>query len=205
MRMIARGPKERINVRRGDIRQRIALEIAPEHLDRIEFGSVGREVGVVHAFGTGEVPVHELGAVGVGTVPDHQKGLLNLAAQLPEESPRSQGGDVGVGVEGKIKSYALAARRNAQSGDGGHFSMRPACAAKDRGAPAQCPGSPNERGHQEAAFVDEDDIRLQAAGFFLSCGQSTATQRLIALSFLSRARASGFCGLKPSPRSRRPI
>lgn len=203
--MIASGSKERVDIWSGDIRQRIALQIAPQHLDRIELGRVGREVGAVHSFGAGEVPVHELGTMSIGTIPDHQKPLLDLTAQLAEERPCSQGGDVGVGVEGEIKSYALAARRNGQGGYGGYLPMRPACAAKDRGASAQGPGSPNKRSHQEAALVDEDDIRSQLAGFFLSCGQSTAIQRLIVASFRSRASACGFCGLKPSPRSRRPI
>ena len=202
--MIASSSGQRLDVRRGEVCHRIAFEVAPGHFDWIELGRIGREVVSVHPFGASKVAIHKLGAVGVGTIPNHEQRLLDLPAEVTKEGANFQGRDVGIGIEGKIKSYALPAQRHGQSCDDGYFPMRSPGAPEDRGAPAQCPSASDHGRHHEAALVDEDDARFQSAGFFLSCGQSTATQRRIALSLRSRATASGFCGLKPRPRSRRP-
>lgn len=202
--MIAGGLEQSIDVRRGEIGQRIAFQIAPEHLDRVEFRCIGREVIAVQSFGASEVAIHQLGPMGVGTIPNHEQRLLDLPAEVAEEGSNSQSGDVGIGIEGKVKSYPLPAGRHGQSCNDGHLPMGSPGSPEDRGAPAQGPGASDHGCHHEAALVDKDDVRFQSAGFFLSSGQSTATQRRIALSLRSRARASGFCGLKPRPRSRRP-
>lgn len=202
--MIEGGSEERVDVWCGEICQRIAFQIAPEHLDRVELGCIGREVISAHSLGAGKMSIHELGAVGVGAIPDHEQRLLDLPAEVTEEGSNFDGRDIGIGIEGKIKSYALPAGRHGQSRDDGYLPMGSPGSPKDWGVPAQCPGAPDYGCHHEAALVDKDDVRFQSAGFFLSCGQSSTTQRRIALSLRSRARASGFCGLKPRPRSRRP-
>lgn len=202
--MIAGGSEKRADVRRGEIGHRITFQIAPKHLDRVELGCIGREVVPVHPLGAREVAIHELGAMCVGTIPNHEKRFLHLSAQVTQEGSNFQGGDVGVGVEGKIKSYPLPARRHRQGCDDGYFPMGSPSSSEDWSSPTQRPGAPNNGRHHEAALVDKDEVGLQLAGFFLSLGQSPATQRRIALSLRSRARASGFCGLKPRPRSSRP-
>jgi hypothetical protein len=203
--MVSRCFEKRVDVWRCEVGQRIALEVAPEHFYGVKLGSIRWEVVPVDSFRAGEMTTDELGAVGGGTVPDNQEWLLDLSAQLAKKCSSPLGGDIGVGIEGKVKSYAFSVRWNSQSSDGRHLSMGSPCSPQYGRAPAQSPGASYQGSHQEATLIDKDKVRLQLTGFFLSCGQSTAIQRRMARSFRSRARASGFCGLKPSPRSKRPI
>ena len=63
----------------------------------------------------------------------------------------------------------------------------------------------DDRGCQvEAAFVDKEDCPPLVAGFFLSAGQSVATQLAIAVSSRWVARLIGFCGVHSSALRMRP-
>jgi len=76
---------------------------------------------------------------------------------------------------------------------------------EDRGFSSRGPGATYQRSHQETAFVNKHQIRIQAEGFFLMRGHCFLSQVFIAFSFRSRARLSGFCGLQPSEPRSRPI
>jgi hypothetical protein len=70
-------------VRRGEVRQRIALEIGPEDLDRIELGCVGRQQGDVPA-AVMQVLRDDLGPVTRQPVPDEDKGGWQMARERAE-------------------------------------------------------------------------------------------------------------------------
>ncbi len=65
-------------VRRGEVRQGIALEIGPEDLDRVEFGRVGRKQRDV-AMPSMQVLRDDLGPVTRQSVPDENKGPSQMA------------------------------------------------------------------------------------------------------------------------------
>jgi hypothetical protein len=75
---------------------------------------------------------------------------------------------------------------------------------KDRRLSTRRPGSTHERCEKKPALVKKDDVGVQSLRFFLMRGQSTLTQRRIAASSRSRACRSGFCGVHPNDRSKRP-
>ena len=110
----------------------------------------------------------------------------------------------GIGVQGEVEPDPAAPRREAQSGDGGDLVVG-ARALEEQGRLAdRGPGAPHHGRHEEAALVEKDQAGPQRAGFFLMRGHSVRSQRRMAGSSRSRARRSGFWGLQPRARNRRP-
>ena len=138
-----------------------------------------------------------LAAVRPQAIPKDEQGLLKMSRQKLEEARDLRAGDVGVGVEGKVKSYACSDGSQGQSGDHRNFLIRAGLLIKDGGLPARGPGAPEQGSHQKAAFVNEDQVGVQLAGFFLRRGHSPLTHLWMARSSRSRARLSGLWGLQP--------
>ena len=192
------------SVRRGEVRQGIALEVGPEDLDGVELGGIGRQEGDVAGL-TMQVLRDDLGPVTGQPVPDDEEGTAQMASECTKERDQPGRRDIFVGAEREVQPRAMAAGRQGQGGDDGHlFACTPAL-IEDRGLAAGGPTTPHERGEQQATLVDEYQRGVQAPRFFLMRGQSTFTHRWIAASSRSRARRSGFCGLQPRVRSTRPI
>src|SRR5206468_5943890 len=74
-----------------------------------------------------------------------------------------------------------------------------------RGPSARAPRASHHGQQEQPAFVDEDEPRSQAVGFFLMRGQSCLIQRRIPSSSRSQARRMGRCGVQPRERSNRPM
>ena len=123
----------------------------------------------------------------------------------PKEGYDSVRINIDIGMQTKIKAETVFAWSNAKSGDNGNFLMRTGFLIQDRSLSTRAPSSPYQRGHQHAAFVDKNDMRLQLGSFFLIRGQSTLTHSLILVSSRSLARRSGFWGLQPRSWRIRPI
>ena len=79
-------------------------------------------------------------------VPDNEKMPLNLASEKAEEGKTPWGGDVFPCIEGKVKSYPLAERRDGQGSDCGDLSMPPSYLMQDGGLPLRRPCAANQRG-----------------------------------------------------------
>ena len=150
-----------------EVGQGIGLEVPPKHLGRIDFGRVGRKEEAMEPGGSIEHSAHQLGTMGKGPVPDDKEGLLKLATQEPQEAGHARGRDVFLGMETKVKSYPLAAGRHRKSRNGGDLAMVSAYLVQKRCPAARSPGASNQRSKQKAAFVDERNIRVQPARFFL--------------------------------------
>jgi len=201
--MIARCERELPEFLGRPVREGIALQVAPERLDRVQFGSVGREEVGVDLGMLAEPALDRLASVSEKAIPEDQHRPLDLETQRLEEAEEERSRDVRVRVERKVKSYPLIAWRQSERRDGRHFPMTAGLLIEQRGLAAWRPSPPNERRHHEAGLVDKDQVSVQIAGFFLSRGQSTLTQRRIASSSRSRAMRSGFWGLHPIERSNR--
>ena len=183
-----------------EVGQRVTLEVPPEHLDRVDLGSIGWKEEAVEFGRASEDPGYQLGAMGEGAVPYDEDGLLHLSAKGPQKAGHARGRDVPLGMETKVKSYPLAVWRHRQGRDGGNLPMASAHLVEQWRLSARGPSAPNQRREQEPAFVDKCDIGVQSAGFFLMRGHSTLIQCRMAFSSRSRARRSGFCGLQPIER-----
>ena len=74
----------------------------------------------------------------------------------------------------------------------------------DRRVAAGRPGAPDVRNQQEATFVEEHQMGVQALRVFFTATQRYRFQRAMAASSRSRARRSGFWHDQPSVVSSRP-
>lgn len=203
--MVAGRVRQGLGVGRREVGQGVAFEMAPEHLDRIEIGSIGRQEVMMQLAIALEEPGNDLGPVGLRTVPDDEQRFLELRAQAPQEPHHSACREVGVGQQGKVKSYPLPARRDRERRDGGDLLVPSPAVEKNRRLATRSPCPADQRSHQEAALVEKSNVGIQAAGFFLMRDQSSLIHFCTAFSSRSRARFSGFCGVHPSERNSRGI
>lgn len=175
--------------------------MTPQMLDRVELRSVGWQELAMEILPALKQTTDGFGAVRHQPVPDYEDRALDLPAKVTKEPDYPVRCDVGVGIEGKVMSYPHVFWRDGQCCDDGHFFMGPRLLVENR---CLSPGSPrpsDQRGHHQPTLVDEHEVGVQTAGFFLICGQSNLTQRRIASSSRSRARRSGFWGLQPIARN----
>jgi len=171
------------------------LEIGPDRLDRIEFGSVGRQAC------NGDVAIQLLEpgldlatAMGGDAVPDDQQRPLNLSLE------RAQEFDYLFGVDGSGEKAEIELPKG-KSGD--RRQLLPIEAVLQYGCvPAQTPGTSNAGTFAQPRFVDEDNGTTFSLGFFLSAGQVCRFQWAISASLRWMARFSGFWQEKPIRRSR---
>ena len=203
--MVARRVRQGLGVGRREVGQGVAFEMTPEHLDRIEVRSVGRQEVMMQLAIALEELGDDLGSVGLRAVPNDEKRLLELTAQAPQEPHHPACREVGVGEQGKVKSYPLPARRDRDGRNGGNLLMPSPAVEKNRRSAARSPRPTDQRSHQKAAFVYEYDVGVQSAGFFLRHDQSSLIHFCTAFSSRSRARFSGFCGVHPNERNSRGI
>ena len=123
-----------------------------------------------------------------------------MTTQRAQEGDQDGGGDVRVRVERDVEPEPAALRRDGHDARRGDLLVRSGALAKDGGHAHRCPRAPHQRGHQQAALVEEGDRRLQPRGVFFTRGHVSRTQPRIASSSRSRAWRSGFWGENPSVR-----
>lgn len=158
-----------------EVREAAVLEIRPEVVDGIEIGSVGWETFDVPV-GAGSQPLADLAVpVRAGPVPqhDHRTPEVVEVAEHPEDLGPP---DIFPGIERQVEGEASAPGRHAEHAEAGDFLVGPRPDGQPRGYPAESPGAAQDRGHQEARFVQAEQPGTQASQFFLIRGQSCRSQ-----------------------------
>ena len=147
---------DRIQAEVGDL---VCLQVAPNGLDRIEFGSVGRQTGDGKMTALFLKPGAYLAtAVDGCAIPDDQERALDLALEGAEEFDDLLRAN-GAGKEAEVE---LPER---QSGD--RRQLLPGEAVlQHRRVTAQTPSTRHARAFAQSGFVDEDDGSAFALGFF---------------------------------------
>ena len=143
------------------------------------------------------------GAMGSKAIPNQHDRTVKLTQEASQEGDDTLRIDARIAVQAKVQMDTVAARRHAQTRDGGDFFIRARSLIQHRSLPLRTPGPSHQGGHHKAAFVDKDQPGLQARGFFLMRGHVFFTQPSIASSSRSIARRWGFWGLHPNPWRRR--
>ena len=143
--------------------------------------------------------------MGLKTIPHNNDMTGQFLAKARKEGYDRLRIDMGIRVESTIQTESIPARDDTQSADNGDFLMRAGFLIQNRCMTTGVPGSPDQRRHQHATFVDEDDMRSQFGSFFLMRGQSPLIHSLILASLRSIARRSGFWGVQPRSWRIRPI
>ncbi len=145
----------------------------------------------------GEELLNFSGTMRLETVPNDNNVAGQFLQQATEEGSDQYGIYIGIGMQAKEKTETASAGSDTKGGYRGDFLMRAGFLIKDRSLPTGTPSPSDKRSHQKAAFIDKSNMCFQAGCFFLMRGQSRLTHCLIASSFRSTARRSGFCGLQP--------
>lgn len=186
------------------VREGVHLELSPEGLDRVRLGGVGRQENGAHGSIAPPDP-RPGGTMHVQAVPDDDHRGAELAPEPAEKAEQAARDHVLVREEAKIKSRLASPARDGDRRDHRDALMGTPPLIDDGRTADRRPGAPDERGHEKAALVDKDDARSQPPGVFFTRGHSPRTHSRMASSSRSRARRSGFWGLKPRECSRRPI
>lgn len=182
----------------GIVGERIGLQVGPQVFDRVELRGVRRQVREVRRVRWDTV-IDQLTEVRLEAIPDEHDRAVQLLLQLLEELHDPHGVDVGIGQQPEVQADPIAAGRDAQRGDGGDLAVATGALPEHRGVPAQTPGAPYQRGHQQARFVEKDQRRAQARSVFFTRGQSCSIQARMRSSSRSMARRVGCCGENPRP------
>lgn len=176
---------------------------APDALVGIQLGCVAREVLKMKPSMTGLELGESLAPVDGSPVEKDDDGAAQVAQQMPEEAAHVQQFDV-VLVESVVQAEALTLWADRDGGYGGH-PVAPEAMHNKRCPAAGGPGPDNGGQHQEAGFVEEDDMGAQPRGVFFTDAQRVRFQRLIATSSRSLARRSGFWWVQPNCFISRPM
>ena len=196
---------EIMKLERREVGQSMALGIAPDQFDRIEFWSVRRQQIGAHVVAVlGKPTGNGFETMGTQTVPDQSERQAQSTPQFLEEGQDRLAIVIGLGLEPKIAVYAMPVRRDDQRADDRNLAPRAATLPQPGCVAAWRPAAPTQRRHQEPGFVDEDDRRAAAAGVFFTCGHVACTQRWMAASSRSTEWRAGSWGLQPKSCNSRP-
>lgn len=195
---------ERLDVRRAEVRELRALDVAPDGLDRVELRRIARQA-LDHQPPAllRQVVAHQATFVSGQSIPDEDYRLpTEVAAEVTEEADQQP---IGVAARLGLKEKAGPAPIPAKGQGTGHGQPLPAAAYVRQGRcfAARRPGPADDRLLRDAAFVLEEEPRAAASGVFFSCGQRRVFHSAMACSSRSRARRVGRWSDHPSPRSTR--
>lgn len=183
---------------RTKLDQVVLLRVGPEGFNRIQFRGVCRKVFDVEFGRACQVPSHECRLVSLQMIPQQNDWPAEMPSQLLQHGDNHHLIDHAVRPQEVIATEEPPLWRDADHPDGRDLLVMLELVPQDRSMALWSP-SPLDRGEcQKACFVPENDHCAAAARFFLMRGQSHASQCAISASFRSRARHSGFCGVKPS-------
>lgn len=188
------GVSQRPDVRRAEVGQFTALQIAPEEFDGVEIRRVGRKTFDVQP-GTlrAEVGRHAVTFVRAESIPDEHD---TLAAEVSlqgaqERDERRVGIRAWVGLKVQAGAPTIPTKRE-RGGDRQPLPIRPGV-AQDWGLAARRPRAPHDGVLRHAAFVLEDYPSVAAARVFFTAGQRWRRQWRMAASSRSRAWRAGRC------------
>lgn len=171
------------------------LQVVPQVFDWVKFGSIRRKsfqpqpVIVVQHLTNGIALVH-------GTaIPDDGHRAAQMAKKIAEEVGCPLGIDEFLREAPPIQPEATAARRDRQCGGDRNPIVMRTLDFQNRSLPARRQRASDQRRHQEAAFVDQDDMRTPTPRTFFIRGHSSRSQRRTSRSSCLYDRTAGFCGV----------
>jgi len=203
--MGSRRGRQSLEVVRRPVGQRIPFEVTPYILDRVEFGRITREEEGMQMPHRLEERPGLPGTMGLEMIPEEDGGGVQLPQKMTEKFDHGFRVYIGIGMETEVEIDTVAGGSYTQRSNGGNLFVTAGSLVQDRSDTAGRPTASDQRGHQQTGLVEKNEKSLQAVGFFLMRGHSSRTHRWISASSRSLARRSGFWGLHPTERRRRPI
>src|SRR5438270_2054391 len=190
-----------IEVVGSEVGQLLVLAPVPQVLHRIQFRRVRRKVVQVQ---TGkflaQLP-HRLATMHVPIVVDQNQRSTHRVQQIPQEQRVTLGIKVGVDQRLIVQLDVPARWRKTQGRSHRDFLAMARALNQQRRATAWRLSWPRQRRQQKAAFIAENQGRVQVAGFFLIRGHWWPSHALISNASRSRGWRWGICGVTPWRRS----
>jgi hypothetical protein len=188
----AQRPAERVQIGRTMIREFAGLDVAPQGLDRVQFGGIGRqaldrEPGAL----AGDVGAHASTGMGAQPVPQQDDPLAAEVAPESMQKRQERSGRVRAGSGLEVQPGAATVPAKGQRGRDGQPFPAIGDVRQDGGLAARRPGPPDDGLLGKPAFVLEDEPGPLAAGVFFTAGHRTCTHRRMASSSRSTAWRAG--------------
>ena len=191
-----------MNVARAIVREPVALRVAPQRFHGVQVWRVTRQVFEEHVAALGSPILYKPRAMGLQVVPNHDHRPADMASHLLQKRSYLLATDRLFQMQLDISGQPATTRRNRHCSDGRDLACMAGAMHQFRRLTDRRPRSPHVRRQQQAAFIDENEVRVVTARFFLIRGQSRAIQRLTVSGSRSRACNCGFWQLNPSALSK---
>jgi hypothetical protein len=190
----AQRPAERVQIGRTMIRELAGLDVAPQGLNGVQFGGIGRqaldrEPGAL----SGDVGAHAATGMGAEPVPQQDDPPAAEVAFERAQKWQERGSRVRARSGLKVQPGAATVPAKGQRGRDGQALPAAGDVRQDGGLTARRPGPPDDRLLGDPAFVLEDEPGPLAAGVFFTAGQRPCTHRRMASASRSTAWRAGRC------------
>lgn len=152
---------------------KVSLAVSPHLLLRIEFGRVAGKPVDMEALLAAEKRNDLLAAVDFPTIPGQDHVPTKVPQEVAKELNDLRSADV-LAVESGVESQASTRWGCGDAADD-RDSVAPVAVPQQRGAADRSPGPANVGNKEKAALVEEGEMCLKSAGFFLSAARPSAS------------------------------
>ena len=151
----------------GEVRQAAVLQVAPEELHRVQIRGVWRKPDDATARMSDEPGSHELVLVGASPIPEQDEWPADLTSEMAKKSQYLGAPNVAVRMQRQRQSDLPAPWRHDQRANARDLLVRARPHGNRRGGAAGRPRPAKDRHHQEADFIEADEMRAEPVEFFL--------------------------------------
>jgi hypothetical protein len=180
----------------------VTFRMGPQRFDGVQIGRVGRQMFEGHIAAPRCPAFDQQRAMRLKIVEQHDHGAADVTPDLLQKLQHLAAANRFFRVQADVGGKSPPFGRDGDRSDRRNLARVAGPMNELRRLADGRPGPPHVRCQQQAAFIDEDKVRLLATRLFLIRGQSRATQPSTAAWFRSRARRCGFWQLNPRSRSK---
>ena len=179
----------------NEVGQRAVFEVIPELLDRIESGSVRRQILDGQPREVGQELPDRRAFVHGAVVPDQDDATAEMAEQVADERGHVGRSEVSVGCSLEVEARLAGHWRQGEAGDDRDFAAMARRDWQRRCLPPGREGATNQRVEQQPRLINQYDVSLIGAPFFRIRGQSLRTQASMRAWSRSLGIGWGRCGV----------
>src|SRR2546426_6990433 len=152
---------------RGQVREAAVLKVAPQQFHRIEVRRVGRKPDDVAARMSGQPVPHERVLVRAPAIPDQDERTAHMAREMAKKAQHLRTANVHPWVQSQRQGDLSPTRRHDQGADPGDLLVRARTYGEQGRGAARRPRTAEYRHHQEAGFIEADQVGAETPEFFL--------------------------------------
>ena len=191
-----------MNVARAIVSKPVTLGMAPQRFHGIQVRRIAGQVFEKHIAAPRGPAFHKLRTMRLQIIKKHNHRPADMTSHLLKKLSHLPATDRFFRMQLDISRKSPQARRNRHCSDRRDLAGVPGAMDQLWRVTHRGPRSPHVRRQQQAAFIDEYDVGVVTACFFLIRDQSRAIQRLTLSGSRSRGCNCGFWQLNPSARSK---